>query len=272
MTTVIGAASAVPFVREAGEEPPVLCLHSNASGSAQWRALMERLAPTHRVIAADAYGAGRSPEWPDDQVITLSDEAALLEPVFASAGAPVVLVGHSYGAAVALVAALANPRRVKALALYEPPLGAWIDAASPPPNLADGLRAAAADTAIAVDAGDRHAAAERFIDYWMGAGSWTRMPAARQAPIAASVVHVRRWAHALFSEPTPMSSLAALTMPVLVMSGGRSTPAAHAVVRLLAAALPHAELLDLPALGHMAPVTDPEPVNDAIVAWLARLG
>lgn len=259
-------------VREAGHGPPVLCLHSNASSSAQWRALIERLAPTHRVLAPDAYGAGRSPEWPSDRLITLADEVALLEPLLASAGVPLVLIGHSYGAAVALVAALKNPRRINALALYEPPLGAWIDAASPSPNEADGLRSAASDTAAAVDAGRLEAGAERFIDYWMGEGSWARMPASRQAPIAASVVNIRRWAHALFAEPTPLSAVAALDMPVLVMSGGRSTPAAHAVVRLLAAALPQAERLEFPTLGHMAPVTDPQPVNDAIVAWLERLG
>ncbi len=262
----------LPYVREAGRGPPVLCLHSNASNSGQWRALMDRLSPTHRVLAADAYGAGRSPQWPHDRALTLADEAALLGPVFVSVGEPVVLVGHSYGAAVALLAAIANPDGIKALALYEPPLGAWIDADSPPPNQADGLRAAAADAATAVDAGHCEAGAERFIDYWMGDGSWARMPASRQAPIAASVVHVRRWAHALFSEPTPISALAALDLPVLLMSGGRSTPAAHAVTRLLAAALPKAERLDFATLGHMAPVTDPEPVNDALVAWLKRVG
>ena len=34
----------VPFIREAGAGPGVVCLHSNASSSGQWRALMERLA------------------------------------------------------------------------------------------------------------------------------------------------------------------------------------------------------------------------------------
>jgi pimeloyl-ACP methyl ester carboxylesterase len=38
------------------------------------------------------------------------------------------LVGHSYGAAVALIAALATPGRVRAMALYEPTLFALLDA------------------------------------------------------------------------------------------------------------------------------------------------
>ena len=58
----------------------------------------------------------------------------MLEPVLARAGTPLVLAGHSYGAAVALVAALANPGRVRDLVLYEPTLFALIDGRSTPPN------------------------------------------------------------------------------------------------------------------------------------------
>ena len=43
-----------PFFREAGSGPALVCLHSNASTSGQWRAPMERLAPRFRVIAVDA--------------------------------------------------------------------------------------------------------------------------------------------------------------------------------------------------------------------------
>ena len=45
-----------------------------------------------------------------------------------------ILVGHSYGAAVALIAALACPERVRALVLYEPTLFSLVDADAPPPN------------------------------------------------------------------------------------------------------------------------------------------
>ena len=97
------AASEV-FVREAGSGPGVVCLHSNASSSSQWRGLMDSLSRRHRVLAPDAYGAGKSPGWPMDRPLTLADEAEFIEPVLQRAGSPLVLVGHSYGAAVAEVA------------------------------------------------------------------------------------------------------------------------------------------------------------------------
>jgi pimeloyl-ACP methyl ester carboxylesterase len=135
---------AIPFSREAGTGPGVVCLHSNASTSGQWRALIDHLAPRFHVFAVDSYDSGKSPAWPSDRVISLKDEVALIEPVLSRAGSPCMLVGHSYGAAVALMAALGAPGRVKALALYEPTLFSLLDAESPPPNEADGIRHAVA--------------------------------------------------------------------------------------------------------------------------------
>jgi pimeloyl-ACP methyl ester carboxylesterase len=259
------------FARESGTGPGVVCLHSNASSSSQWRGLMDSLSTRHRVLAPDAYGAGKSPDWPSDRPLALADEAAFIEPVLARAGSPLVLVGHSYGAAVALIAALRQPSRVKALVLYEPTLFSLIEAESPQPNAADGIRHAVAAAAAALDRGDANGAAEQFIDYWMGAGSWAGMPEARRLPIAASVRNVRRWAQALFTEPTPLAALRSLDMPVLYMVGGRSTASAHGVARLLAPALPRATQHRFDTLGHMGPVTDPEPVNRAIEDFIARL-
>ena len=56
--------SPAPFFREAGSGPGVVCVHSNASSSGQWRGLMDLLAARFHVLAADTYGAGKSPPWP----------------------------------------------------------------------------------------------------------------------------------------------------------------------------------------------------------------
>jgi pimeloyl-ACP methyl ester carboxylesterase len=257
-----------PFVREAGAGPGVVCLHANASSSGQWRALMELLAPRFRVLAPDSYDAGKSPQWPSDRVIRLRDEAALIEPMLARAGSPLLLVGHSYGAAVALIAALANPDRYRALALYEPTLFSLLDTGQFAPNDAEGIRRAVVDAGIALDAGDRDAAAEAFIDYWMGSGSWKQMPAARKPPIAASVTNVRRWAYALFTEPTPLRAFRALDLPVLYMLGKNSTASARGVARLLTRALPRVEIVEFDKLGHMGPVTHPDQVNEVVRQFL----
>jgi pimeloyl-ACP methyl ester carboxylesterase len=265
-----GPAPSKPFVREAGTGASVVCLHANASSSGQWRSLMEVLAPSFHILAPDLYDSGQSPHWPSDRVIRLSDEVQLIEPVLEGADAPLALVGHSYGAAVALIAALANPGRVRAMALYEPTLFSLLDTEAPPPNEADGIREAVAAAGAALDAGDPDAAAERFIDYWMGACAWSQTPATRKTAIAASVRSVRRWAHALFTEPTPLSAFRSLNVPVLYMTGKRSTPSALGVARLLATALPNVEIVEFETLGHMGPVTRPDLVNEAVRRFLER--
>ena len=262
--------TADPFFRESGAGPGVVCLHANASSSSQWRGLMERLVLRHHVLAPDLYGSGNSPDWHSAREIALRDEAAFIEPVLARAGAPLSLVGHSHGAAVALIAALANPGRIRALAVYAPTLFSLVDAQSPAPNGADGIRNAVLAAGAALDAADPDAAARHFIDFWMGAGSWAATPVQRKPAIANAIVNVRRWAHALLTEPTPATAFAALDIPVLYMMGSASPESAKAVARVLVPALPRVRVLEFPGLGHMAPVTHPELVNAAIAGFLVE--
>ena len=149
----------VPFFKEAGSGPTVLCLHSNASHSGQWRGLMDQLSDRFRVVAVDSYGSGRTAEWPSDRVIRLADEVELLQPLLDSISGPLYLVGHSYGAAVALKAALLHPGRFAGLALYEPTFFALVDRITP--RDVDGIRNAVSAGAERLDADDGEGAATR---------------------------------------------------------------------------------------------------------------
>lgn len=261
----------LPHVREAGAGAAVVCLHANASSASQWRDLIELLAPDHHVLAPDCYGAGKSPDWPSDHRISLADEVAFLAPVLQRARAPLTLVGHSYGAAVALKAALAAEQPLRALVLYEPTLFALLGERSARPHAADGIIDAVDAAAAALDRGDHDAAAAAFIDYWMGAGSWAATPAQRKPPIADAVTRVRRWAHALTTEPTPLEAFARLDVPVLLMLGSDTTESARAVAQRLIPVLPRVQVVEFDGLGHMGPVTHPERVNAEIRRFLDTL-
>jgi len=258
--------------REAGSGPGVVCLHSNASSSAQWRALMEALAPGFHVLAADSHGAGKSPPWPAGRKLTLRDEVGLLAPVFDRAGGRFSLVGHSNGGAIALIAALAHPQRVRAMALYEPTLFALVEQEAPPPNEVDGIRDAVAASVAALSAGDAAAAGRCFIDFWMGEGSFDRMPERNRAAIGEAVRNVQGWKDALFGEPIAASALRDLDLPALLLVGERSPLSSRAVARRLGALLPRAELVELEGLGHLGPVTHPDAVNARIAGFLDQRG
>jgi pimeloyl-ACP methyl ester carboxylesterase len=256
------------FFREAGSGPGVVCLHANASTSGQWRALMDLLAPKFHLVAPDLYGAGKSPARPKDRPVMLRDEVEFLEPVFARAGDPFAIVAHSYSAALALVAAVRHPGRVGALALYEPTLFALVEAQRP--RDVDGIRNTVRDCVAALDAGDAMAAGRIFIDFWMGEGSFDRMPDKNKPPIAAAVADVQAWKDALFDEPAPVDAFARLQIPVLLLVGKRSPLSSRSVSALLARVLPGVEVVELDECGHMAPVTHPDRVNGLIARFLEK--
>ena len=179
------------FFREAGRGAAVVCIHSSASSSAQWRLLMDRLAGRFRTLAVDLYGSGQSPRWPDPRPLSLADEAALLAPVFAAAGDRFHLVGHSYGGAVALEAARAEPGRVESLVLFEPVLFSLLIAEDPTQPAAREIAAVRDDTVAALERGDPYASGARFVDYWTGAGTWAALPERRREVLATAMPTVK---------------------------------------------------------------------------------
>lgn len=267
-------SDSVTFVREAGSSaagPTVLCLHSNASSSGQWRSLMELLAPRFRVLAPDQLGAGRSPPWPPGKGSgdgRLDDEVALLAPVLDRIPGRFHLVGHSYGGALAMRLALSQPGRVLSLVMFEPTLFALLEQQQPGGAAAAGIARAAGAAAQAVALGDLDSAGRVFIDYWMGDGTWQAMPAERRSSTADAMRPIGTWAQALFAETATLNDIARLPMPVMLMGGSRSQASAREVLRLLRQALPQARAVTLPDVGHMGPVTHAEAVNREIEAFL----
>jgi pimeloyl-ACP methyl ester carboxylesterase len=270
-TPSLAMAAPGAYVREAGTGTAVVCLHASASSSAQWRPLMDRLAGRFRTLAVDLYGSGKSPAWPDDRPMSLADEVTLLAPVLAAAGPSVHVVGHSYGGAVALMAALADPGRVASLVVFEPVLFSVLMEEDPSQAAAREITAVRDDTVAAMDRGALVVSAARFVDYWMGTGTWAGMPAARCTSVATAMRAVKGEWHATFTEPTPLSAFAALDVPVLYITGSESPASARGVARLLTRTLPRVTTIEVEGVGHMGPVTHPERVNALIESYLERV-
>lgn len=257
--------------RAAGKGAGVVCLHSSASSSVQWRPLMEHLQERYFVLAPDFHGCGASPAWPDDRHLALADEVKLVEPMFRAAGDRVHLVGHSYGGAVALRAAIEQPWRFRSLVLVEPVLFSLLFEEDPEQPGAREIASVRDDTSAWVAAGKLEAAAGRFIDYWMGPGAWQRTPVKRRPSLAGAMRKVRAEWGACFDEPTPLEAFARLTVPTLFLVGAESPASARGVARLLSRTLPHVTVEVLPGAGHLAPITHPDRVNEAIERHLHRI-
>ena len=109
-------------VQEVGAGPPVVMLHGMLIGSlASWYfTAAPSLAREHRVRVYDLRGHGRSERARTGyDVRTMAGD---LEALIADVAVPVDLVGHSWGALVALRFALEHPARVRRLVIVEAPL------------------------------------------------------------------------------------------------------------------------------------------------------
>ncbi|MGE0233109.1 MAG: alpha/beta fold hydrolase [Flavobacteriaceae bacterium] len=114
---------------EAGapDAPPVVLLHG-ASGNAldQMRGLGEVLSRSYRVIAFDRPGLGYSARPPSAELSTPAAQARLCVAALTRMGVEkAVVVGHSWGGAMALALALDYPDRVGGLVLLAPVSHPW---------------------------------------------------------------------------------------------------------------------------------------------------
>ncbi|MET7247968.1 alpha/beta hydrolase [Methylobacterium sp. EM32] len=106
-------------VLERGRGPALVLLHGNGSLIQDWlvSGLFEAAARTHRVIAVDRPGFGYS-ERPRSRIWTPTMQAGLIRGALHSLGVDTATVlGHSWGAQVAVALALQDPARVRALVL-----------------------------------------------------------------------------------------------------------------------------------------------------------
>lgn len=220
-----------------GEGPPVVMVHGLLVGSlAQWYfTTAPALAPKHRVVLYDLRGHGRSerPGTGYDLPTLAADLAGLLAAL--AIDGPVDLVGHSYGALVALHYARTHP--VRRLVLVDAPL---------PPSDAGVFAATPAELVDALPDG-------------------IRLTRRRLAALAALTADTTLLADIAAEPDLDDDALAEVACPTLCLYGERSAclPAGERLARVL----PDATLRTLPA-GHFAPVEVPGAVTGAVVEFL----
>nr|WP_156883641.1 alpha/beta hydrolase [Salipiger mucosus] len=111
---------------EAGSGPPLVLIHGASGNLRDWTFdAVERLSDDYRVIAFDRPGLGYTPPLGDDGA-TIFEQAELLSEGARRLGAerPLVL-GQSYGGAVALAWAVNHPDRISALVLLAAASQTW---------------------------------------------------------------------------------------------------------------------------------------------------
>jgi pimeloyl-ACP methyl ester carboxylesterase len=252
---------------EQGRGEPVVLLHSSVSGNRQWRALIDALADRYRVLAVNLFGYGETTAWPGNTSQSLYAQASLVLALPGIGERPIHLVGHSFGASVALKAALLLDKRVAKLVLIEPnPFGllrqegrseAFLEARA----LRDHVKCFGSFE-------EWERVAERFADYWLGDGAWAAMPEKRRSAFAAALrPNFYEW-DAVMSEETTLEQWKAIRTKTLVLSDPQTRRPIREIVEIFEQACPHWRFDRIAGGGHMAPLTRPELVNPLVRAFL----
>jgi lipase len=212
----------------------------------------------HMSTLFDMPGHGRSPAWDgvtDYQTATCAMAEGLTAP-----GAHVI--GHSFGATVALRLACTRPDLVSRLTLIEPVFFAAVRGTS----AFEANQRAFAPFATAMQAGDRIAAARAFLSQW-GQGQWEDLSPRAQVYVTDRIKLIPAAAPAIEQDNVGLLNsglIEGLRMPVTLISGANSPPVIAAIHAELARRIPQARIVTIPDAGHMVPVTHPKAVGDAL--------
>lgn len=252
---------------ELGRGPAVVLIHGFAGSLEHWAGVMPKLAAAgHRVIALDLKGFGWTSRPAGDY--SPAAQAQLVWRVLDKLDVrDVAIVGHSYGASVALAMAVAQPGRTRRVALYSayvydeqvPSFFRWAQVSD---ALGEALFALYYDERV-----EDRAPLAYHDERWVTQARVERAEAelARPGTTAAALATVRGHHFAALHE-----ALLGFDRPVLLLWGAQDLVTPVSFGHRLAAELPNAEIEVYERCGHVPMVEAHYPSTRDLVAFLAK--
>ncbi len=238
----------------------MVLLHAGVADRRMWTEHLQPLAEAgFRAVAVDLPGFGEAPP-PQGEDAPWADVLQFMDDLGVERAA---LVGNSFGADVALRAALVGANRVSAVVLCS----ARAPGIGPYPELEAAWEAENA----AIDRGDIEAAVGAVVDAWT-------LPDASHA-LRERVAEMQRRAFELQAEestaveaPDPVEQrpddLTRLDVPALVTVGERDKRDFLEAAEVLAEMLPHGRHALIEGAGHLPPLERPEAFRELVVGFV----
>jgi pimeloyl-ACP methyl ester carboxylesterase len=236
-----------------GKGTPLLLTHGYSSTSAMWHGQVEALAREHRLILWDMRGHGQS-DYPDDPAaysedLTVGDMAAILDAVGARRA---IIGGLSLGGYMSLAFCRAHPQRTRALLIIDTGPGFKKDDA----RAAWNARALATADRLDREGLDvlKSSTRERATASHRNAGGLARAARGMLTQRDARVIEL----------------LPEIRVPALIVVGADDTPFL-AASDYMAAKIPGAQKVVIPAAGHAVNIDQPKAFVDAVLPFLKNL-
>jgi haloalkane dehalogenase len=269
---------------EVGDGPPVLFLHGNPTSSYLWRNVLGPVARHgFRCIALDLIGMGGSGK--PAIGYRLADHVAFLDAFLdAMELPPTVVVGHDWGAVLAVDLLSRRPDQVRALAFMEGhlhPIDRWSDMDPGGRELFGALRTPGVGERMVL--GDN-----MFVEQVLPSGMAHHLTdeewAAYRAPFLrpADRLPILSWVREIpiEGEPADVADLVArnqrvlvsASVPTLLLHGTPGAVVGAAEVRWCRTHCPAMAIADIGPGTHFLPEDRPDEIVAALVGWLPRTG
>lgn len=236
-----------------GSGPPLVLVHGSLNDRNVFGLVRAKFGKHRTVYAMDRRGRGESgPPAPHALEREFEDVLAVID----AAGAPADLLGHSYGAHVALGAAALAPEQVRRLVLYEPPT---IDELRGDLGLdfADDPEQALANFVLHIGMTPDGREALRQTPFWTYMLSF-----------AETMPHEAR---ALIEKPFDAARFSVLTMPALFLVGSVTKEHLGEVMRQLERHMPDVTWHEFAGQGHGANLLAPDEFAEVVLRFLGAV-
>jgi pimeloyl-ACP methyl ester carboxylesterase len=236
-----------------GSGPTLLLTHGYSSTSTMWNGQIDALSKNYKLVLWDMRGHGQS-DYPEDpaaysEALTIADMAALLDEIGATSA---IVGGLSLGGYMSLAFYRSHPERVRALLIIDTGPGFKNEDAR------DAWNKRAHDT------GDRF---ERE-----GLAVLQSLSRERSSVSHRDASGLARAARGMLTQrdASVMESLPAIKVPALVIVGADDTPFL-AASDYMAAKIPGAKKVIIPAAGHAVNIDQPQAFVEAVLPFLDGL-
>lgn len=267
---------------EQGSGLPVVFIHGSASDYRTWDKQERVFAQRFRTLTYS-----RRYHWPNESIAdgaeySMSEQVHDLEQVLQSAGSQPFVVGHSYGAYLALMVAISRPGLIGRMVLAEPPVIPLFTSFPPKPQ--DILRLLVTDpkTAFpiikfaatglgpatqAAKRGQDDLAMKKFGSAVMGNGVFRRLSPERLEQARSNFMKAELLSDS-FMTPIDAADVVTIETPTLIVTGANSPRLFHRLNERLADLIPNSQSVEIPNASHITHEDNPAAYNHAVLQFL----
>lgn len=270
--------------RETGDGDPLILVHGSQSDARTWDRLIDRFGEHYRTIVYS-----RRYHWPNAPIpegvdYAMGQQVNDLEGLIVELGAQSAhVVGHSYGAYLALLLTLKNPALVRSLVLAEPPILPLL--VSVPSNIRDLLRLFLKRPRVAMsvawfairgmgpalaafEKGDKEQGLEIFSRAVLGSEAFNRLSDDRLEQARANLIVSEFLGSGL--APITDEEVAQVRQPTLLVESERGPKLFKHILEHLETLMEKSERVRIPDSSHIMHEDNSEAFYKSVVSFLRR--